>query len=129
MIQEKYPVKNTKYPTPLDDAIAAETEWLKENNHGLWETAQKAPTEISFKTYILGFLKAGFGDEIQAVVEGKTDELPSPFIVSGTLRRHPDVCLADMEWWYYLAKGSNSPAVIKAKKALEDFKKAHNITD
>ena len=110
MTEERYPVKETKYPTLLDDLIAAQTKWLKENNHPLWEEAQRAPSEISFKNYILRFLKAGYGDEIQQFVEGKTDELPSPYTVGNELWSHPDVSLADLEWNYKLARAENSPS-------------------
>ena len=129
MTEERYPVKETKYPTLLDDLIAAQTKWLKENNHSLWERAQEAPSEISFKNYILGFLKAGYGDELQQFVEGKTDELPSPFVVQHGLLNHPDMSFADMEWHYKLTRAANSPAVKGWIKKIDKFKKEHGIED
>ena len=126
---EKYPVKNTTCPTPIDDAIAEETAWLKEHNPSLWEETQKAPSEISFKIYMLGFVNADYGLTIQNLVEGKSDKQPPTAEAAEILRNHPDLTLRDLEWEFEWYKAANSPAVVPALRRLKEFKEKHGITD
>lgn len=124
---EHYPVKDTKYPTPFDDVIAKQTQWLKENNHSLWERAQSTPSELCFKVYMLSFGNLYDSNEIQDYVDHKTDEIPSMLKVRMELANHPDTTLEDLEWRLALAKGT--PAVVGMKKKIAKFKEEHGITD
>lgn len=125
MNTKKYPVANTSCPTPLDARIAKMTDWLEQNNHPLWETAQSAPSEISFKIYIIGFLLADGDDGVADWCDGETDRKPAPVQTLVDLRNHPATTLADLEWEYGLVK--NTIAGPRILKRIEAFKKSHGI--
>lgn len=125
-IARKYPVANTAYPTKIDDRIAKMTDWLEQNNHPLWEIAQSAPSEITFKRYIISFLFANSPDAADWC-DGKTDVEPLPVTVSAELLHHPDMSLADLEWEYNRVKHTIAGPRIKAR--IDEYKRTHGITD
>ena len=127
MTTRKYPVANTACPTKIDDRIAKMTDRLEQNNHLLWEKAQSAPSEITFKRYIIGFIVADSLDEVADWFIGKTDEVPLPVAVCAELLHHPDMSLADIEWEYNRVKHTIAGPRIKAR--MDEFKRTHGITD
>ena len=126
MTTRKYPVANTAYPTKIDGRIAKMTDWLEQNNHPLWEIAQSAPSEITFKRYIIGFLFANSPDAADWC-DGKTDVEPLPVTVSAELLHHPDMSLADLEWEYNRVRHTIAGPRIKAR--IDEYKRTHGITD
>ena len=128
-VTPKYPLEHTACPTKLDKQIAAKAEWLRTNNRGLWEKAQSAPSEITFKIFILQCIGFSYADDIEDYENGITDKLPRPYATIRELHEHPNLSLEDLEWEYKRYRAMNSPAVIPAKERLDAFKRKHGIID
>lgn len=91
MTQSKYPVEETKYPTPFDEEIAAKVKWFKENYRFIWKTIQSAPSELSFKIFMLSHIRE---DHVKKLVE----EINYSYEIEKLLSEHPDISVEDLEW-------------------------------
>lgn len=110
MTEERYPVKDTKFPTPYDDQIAKYAQWLEKSNDYWWDVALTAPSELSFKHFMLSF----------ALIQNL--ESPSAHEVQEALYQSPELTLADLEWHYDRVKGMNWPEKFIVAKQIEYFK-------
>lgn len=95
MAQSKYPVEETKYPTPFDEEIAEKVKWLQNNVPYFWEEAQSAPSELCFKIYMLSQIHS---DYIRRIVYDKNSEIYNSFKEQNKLYNHPAISLDDLEW-------------------------------
>ena len=124
MIKEKYPVKKTRYPTPFDEMIVQKTKWLKEKYPYFWSKLQEAPSELSFKIYVLSLIHK---DYIKQVVGDEENEIFASIKTQDELYDHPDISLEDFMWC--LISAVNTPLFLQIIDKMNRFKEEHDDTE
>ena len=116
-MENKYPVKNTAFPTKFDNEIDRLANNLRNTNDFSWDKTQQAPSELSFKIsalkYVMGYAMA---EQRSLEIDGIT-----PHDEICRLENEPRITLADLEWLRDYARARNSPEVVKYKKLIEAF--------